>query len=407
MPFPAGTPVVTLTGTLPSAVAGTGYGGQVVLTPSAILTDETRHAVYPGGGKVDIVDGTFSVQLIPNNAAGIGPDGWRWYVDIQPSRGQRTAFWTDIHGADGATIHLDSLVPAQAPGGGTTGQPGKSAYEVAVDEGFTGTVTEWLASLVGPEGPQGDTGPAGATGAQGPVGATGPKGDKGDPGDPATNLVTSVNGEIGTVVLDAADVGADPTGSAAAAQTAAAAYTDSEVADKTSGPATATDNAVARFDGATGKILQNSTVIIGDDGSVTITGNLTDAGDFLVRNSNTAPTKGYRFRTSGDGLDTESGGRDWYWSTFPNADFSGTQNTLMRWEAGAAIIHMMAEVQFKAGPFGARVHTLNGAAGTLGFYGAAPVGRPVVNGSRGGNAALASLLAALDQVGLIDDQTTA
>jgi hypothetical protein len=383
MPFPAGTPVVTLTGTLPSAVAGTGYGGQVVLTPSAILTDETRHAVYPGGGKVDIVDGAFEVQLIPNDAVGIAPAGWRWYVDIQPSRGQRTAFWTDIHGVDGATIHLDSLVPAQAPGGGTTGQPGKSAYEIAVEEGFTGTVTEWLASLVGPEGPQGD------------------------PGDPASNLVSSVNGQLGTVVLDAVDVGADPTGSAAAAQTAAAAYTDSEVADKTSGPATATDNAVARFDGGTGKILQNSTVIIGDDGSVTITGNLTDAGDLLVRNSNTAPTKGYRFRTSGDGLDTESGGRDWYWSTFPNADFSGTQNTLMRWEAGAAIIHMMAELQLKAGPFGARVHSFNGANNTLGFYGADPVGRPTVTGSRGGNAALASLLAALDQVGLIDDQTTA
>jgi hypothetical protein len=383
MAFPSGTPVVTLTGTLPSAVAGTGYGGQVVLTPSAILTDETRHAVYPGGGKVDIVDGAFTVQLIPNNAAGIEPAGWRWYIDIQPSRGQRTAFWTDIHGVDGGTIHLDSLVPAQAPGGGTTGQPGKSAYEIAVEEGFTGTVTEWLASLVGPEGPQGD------------------------PGDPASNLVSSVNGQLGTVVLDAVDVGADPTGSAAAAQTAAAAYTDTEVADKTSGPATATDNAVPRFDGASGKILQNSTVIIGDDGSVTITGNLTDAGDLLVRNSNTAPTKGYRFRTSGDGLDTESGGRDWYWSTFPNADFSGTQNTLMRWEAGAAIIHMMAELQLKAGPFGARVHSFNGVAGTLGFYGADPVGRPVVNGSRGGNAALASLLAALDQVGLIDDQTTA
>lgn len=35
-----------------------------------------------------------------------------------------------------------------------------------------------------------------------------PKGDKGDPGDPATNLVTSVNGKTGAVVLNATDVGA-------------------------------------------------------------------------------------------------------------------------------------------------------------------------------------------------------
>ncbi|MFD5910242.1 polysaccharide deacetylase family protein [Streptomyces massasporeus] len=168
--FPTGTPVVTLTGTLPSAVAGTGYGGQVVLTPSAVLTDTARHAVYPGGGKTDIVNGTFTVELIPNDAAGIGPDGWRWYVDLQPSRGQRVSFWADIHGANGTTIHLDTLVPTQAPGGGTVGEPGQSAYEIAVDEGFTGTVTEWLASLVGPEGEQGDAGPAGP---QPPLGAAG------------------------------------------------------------------------------------------------------------------------------------------------------------------------------------------------------------------------------------------
>ena len=35
-----------------------------------------------------------------------------------------------------------------------------------------------------------------------------PKGDKGDPGDPATNLVSSVNGKTGAVVLNATDVGA-------------------------------------------------------------------------------------------------------------------------------------------------------------------------------------------------------
>ncbi|MFF0777079.1 hypothetical protein [Streptomyces sp. NPDC003720] len=190
--FPPGTPVVTLTGTLPSAVAGTGYGGQVVLTPSAILADAERHAVYPGGGRVDIVDGTFTAQIIPNNAAGIVPTGWKWYVDVQPSKGKRAAFWADIHGEDGATVHLDELVPAQAPGGGSTGgggggtgAPGKSAYEIAVEQGYTGSVTQWLASLVGPRGatgPTGATGPAGATGAIGPAGATGAQGPKGDTG---------------------------------------------------------------------------------------------------------------------------------------------------------------------------------------------------------------------------------
>jgi hypothetical protein len=36
--------------------------------------------------------------------------------------------------------------------GGTSGAPGKSAYEVAVDDGFVGTASAWVASLVGPPG---------------------------------------------------------------------------------------------------------------------------------------------------------------------------------------------------------------------------------------------------------------
>lgn len=51
------------------------------------------------------------------------------------------------------------------------GRPGKSAYEVAVDNGYTGTEEEWLASL---KGDPGDTGATGATGPQGPEGPNRP-----------------------------------------------------------------------------------------------------------------------------------------------------------------------------------------------------------------------------------------
>ena len=252
MAFPIGTPTVTLTGTLPGAAVGTPFAGRVVLTPSAELIDTTRHAIYAGGGRVDFAsNGTFSVVLIPNNAAGILPAGWKWQVDVQPMRGRRITFWTDIHGANGATIHLDSLVPVPAPGGGPgPGPAGESAYEVAVAEGFVGTITEWLASLIGPagaDGSDGADGQDGATGAQGPqgtqgatgaTGSTGPKGDKGDQGDagdPATNLVQSVNGDTGTVVLNASDVGADTDGSAAAAQSAAVTTAAADATTKVSG----------------------------------------------------------------------------------------------------------------------------------------------------------------------------
>lgn len=66
-------------------------------------------------------------------------------------------------------------------------------------------------------------------GKQGKTGETGPQGPKGDQGDPATNLVQSVNGKQGVVVLNSSDVNADPTGSASQALQDAKDYTDSEV----------------------------------------------------------------------------------------------------------------------------------------------------------------------------------
>ena len=52
-------------------------------------------------------------------------------------------------------------------GDSTNGVDGKSAYEIAVENGFVGTEEEWLESLkgdTGSQGPQGETGPAGANG---------------------------------------------------------------------------------------------------------------------------------------------------------------------------------------------------------------------------------------------------
>ena len=39
-----------------------------------------------------------------------------------------------------------------------SGTPGKSAYEIAVNNGFTGTEGEWLVSLKGDKGDKGDPG---------------------------------------------------------------------------------------------------------------------------------------------------------------------------------------------------------------------------------------------------------
>lgn len=92
--------------------------------------------------------------------------------------------------------------------GGPRGPQGYSAYEVAVNEGYEGTESQWLASLKGEKGDTGSTGPQGATGPQGEkgdtgatgaTGPTGPQGPKGDTGDPGiTSAEATVDGTTGT-----------------------------------------------------------------------------------------------------------------------------------------------------------------------------------------------------------------
>ena len=66
---------------------------------------------------------------------------------------------------------------------GPQGANGKSAYQIAVDNGYVGTKSEWLATLKGDKGDIGAQGPQGIQGPKaekGDIGARGPKGDKGD-----------------------------------------------------------------------------------------------------------------------------------------------------------------------------------------------------------------------------------
>ncbi|CAA2409866.1 tail assembly protein [Xanthomonas phage Bosa] len=60
-------------------------------------------------------------------------------------------------------VSLDSLRGADGDDG-DDGADGESAYEIAVDGGFIGTVPEWLASLKGEPGDKGDKGDAGNPG---------------------------------------------------------------------------------------------------------------------------------------------------------------------------------------------------------------------------------------------------
>ncbi len=86
---------------------------------------------------------------------------------------------------------------------GVNGTDGRSAYEIAVLNGFVGTETQWLLSLVGATGPAGATGAQGtagndgATGQQGPIGLTGATGLQGIQGPAGNDGVTGPQGPIG------------------------------------------------------------------------------------------------------------------------------------------------------------------------------------------------------------------
>lgn len=74
---------------------------------------------------------------------------------------------------------------------------GKSAYEIACDNGFDGTQEEWLASLKGEKGD---------TGAQGPQGEKGEKGDKGDTGAAGATGAAGYTPVKGTDYFTASDI---------------------------------------------------------------------------------------------------------------------------------------------------------------------------------------------------------
>lgn len=74
---------------------------------------------------------------------------------------------------------------------GKDGENGKSAYEIAVQNGYDGTESDWLESL---KGQKGDTGEPGAAGAKGDPGE---KGDQGEPGTPGEKGERGEKGEKG------------------------------------------------------------------------------------------------------------------------------------------------------------------------------------------------------------------
>ena len=97
---------------------------------------------------------------------------------------------------------------------GQDGADGKSAYAIAVEHGYEDSEEKWLLSLKGEKGDTGERGEKGDTGLQGErgekgetgqQGEQGPKGEKGDPGDRGLQGIPGEKGEKGDTGADGKD----------------------------------------------------------------------------------------------------------------------------------------------------------------------------------------------------------
>ena len=146
------------------------------------------------------------LQELEKKAAGLqngkdGKDGISPAVTVTETETGATISVTDATGTTTAELHNGEK--GEKGDTGSRGADGKSAYEVALQNGFTGTEADWLTSLKGQKGDtgapgaKGEPGEKGDRGEPGTPGAKGERGEKGEKGDTGTPGKDGVNGTDG------------------------------------------------------------------------------------------------------------------------------------------------------------------------------------------------------------------
>ncbi|HGM5526087.1 TPA: YadA-like family protein [Stenotrophomonas maltophilia] len=154
-------------------------------------TAVSRQAVWFGGGAS--YDPTTGIWTNPSFAMPSGPS---------------------FNNVNDALVYLDNRIGASSPGtgpqgpAGANGADGRSAYEVAVDNGYSGTEKEWLASLKGVDGKDGVGGGSGSKSVAGKNIEVSENQDGTQTVGVADNVVLSENGsvKIGATTMDAKGV---------------------------------------------------------------------------------------------------------------------------------------------------------------------------------------------------------
>ena len=162
-----------------------GTSWSLIWTAKHTAADDDSSAVIQKatGAGISVTEDTATIELVPDDTLFLPSTQLVWDLQAQSlTTGEvRTVAFGGLKLARDVTRRTTTSLPifTQQPG---IPIAGKSAYEVAVENGFSGSESQWLASLVGPQGGQGVAGP---TGSVGPAGATGPAGETGPAGTPA------------------------------------------------------------------------------------------------------------------------------------------------------------------------------------------------------------------------------
>ena len=121
------------------------------------------------------------LKKLDEKAAGLqnGKDGFSPKVKAEQMESGVVITIVDADGETSATLH-----------NGANGEKGSSAYQIAVEQGYQGSESDWLSSL---KGEKGDTGERGE------------KGEKGDPGDRGLQGVPGEKGEKGNAGIAGKD----------------------------------------------------------------------------------------------------------------------------------------------------------------------------------------------------------
>lgn len=144
----------------------TGPAGEIPFTIPFEAGDGIIMEIDSDGEEAKVIISVDSDSVPPGEQGPAGPQGPQGPKGDTGATGPQGE--QGIQGIQGETGPTGATGPQGETG--ADGADGKSAYEIWLEEGHTGSEQDFLDSLVGPQGPTGATGPVGPQGATGPAG---------------------------------------------------------------------------------------------------------------------------------------------------------------------------------------------------------------------------------------------